>query len=615
MNLAEAIRQSVALMQAGRQAESAVLCRKVLEAAPGQPDALHLLAMVARDEGDVANAERLFQRALSGAPRRADILVNFGNFLDAQGRQREAKTRLSKAVKWDPELASAWYHLGLLSLKTGDLREARRCAIRVTTLSPGYTPGWELLAAVQQKDGETSAAIATCRQGILHQDSAPRLYYSLGQLLRQECEFEAAATAYETALEQGHTTPDTYRNLAEAWLEAGQPDQAMAAAGSGVERFPNHASLHRIRSRMHQELDAPGDPVHALWQAARAHPGNADLWRTLAELLNRLERQDEARDALAEACARGCPETPELRMLAAVNLAGSGRNDEATHAFETLDKNCPDHPGIKLTFAQHLLSTGDPARAEGLCADVLRHNALDQLALAYRGTAWQLLTSPREAWLLDYQQMISRVEVPPPAGYGNSAAFFAALEEVLTALHRTRAHPIEQSLRGGTQTNGFLFRLKHPLLRELEAQIRIAVAETLSAFPREPEHPYWGRRPRGDGVRFAGAWSVRLVSTGCHNNHIHPAGWMSSALYVALPDEVRAAQDQAGHIQFGVPLLEIDPALPPRRILKPEVGTLVLFPSYMWHGTIPFQSQQPRLTVAFDVLPDNSLASGGRRGG
>jgi len=611
MNLAEAIQQSVALMQAGRQAESTALCRKVLELAPDQPDALHLLAMAARDRGDPSAAEDLFRKALSGAPRRADILVNFGNFLLSQGREREARSRLSKAIKWDPKLPSAWYHLGLLSLKTGEFREARRCATRATLLAPRYAPAWELLAAVQQKCGEIDAAIATCRQGIRQQPDAPRMHYSLGQLLRQECEFEEAATAYEAAVKQGHTTPDAYRNLAEAWLEAGYPDRAMAAADNGVQRFPDHALLHRVRARMHRELEVPGDPVQLLWQSARATPANADLWRTLAELLNRLERKDEARAALAEARTRGCPDTPELRLLEATSLASSGTDDEAARQLDALDRACPGHRGIKLAFAQHLLSDGDPARAESLCAEVLQHAPLDQLALAYRGTAWQLLKDPREQWLLDYERMISRVEVPPPAGYASTAEFFEALGEVLTPLHRMRAHPVEQTLRGGTQTNGFLFRLKAPLLRELEAQIRIAVRETLSAFPNDLEHPFWGRRPKGDGVRFSGAWSVRLASAGYHTNHMHPAGWMSSALYVALPDEVRAAQDQSGHIQFGVPLLDKDLALPPRRVLKPEVGTLVLFPSYMWHGTIPFHSQQSRLTVAFDLLPDETHA---RRG-
>jgi hypothetical protein len=271
--------------------------------------------------------------------------------------------------------------------------------------------------------------------------------------------------------------------------------------------------------------------------------------------------------------------------------------------MDALDRACPGHPDIKLAFAQHLLSNGDPGRAEGLCAEVLQHNPLDQLALAYRGTAWQLLQDPRESWLLDYQRMISQVSVPPPAGYATTAAFFEALAEVLTSLHRTQAHPIDQTLRGGTQTNGFLFRLKHPVLQQLETQVRVAVREILSAFPNEREHPFWGRRQRGDDIRFAGAWSVRLSSAGYHTNHMHGQGWMSSALYVSLPDEIYGAVDQAGHIQFGVPLLDKDLELAPRRVLQPEVGALVLFPSYMWHGTIPFHSDQPRLTVAFDLLP------------
>jgi hypothetical protein len=37
--------------------------------------------------------------------------------------------------------------------------------------------------------------------------------------------------------------------------------------------------------------------------------------------------------------------------------------------------------------------------------------------------------------------------------------------------------------------------------------------------------------------------------------------------------------------------------------VKPEAGKLVLFPSYMWHGVEPFESDAPRLTVAFDALP------------
>jgi uncharacterized protein (TIGR02466 family) len=204
--------------------------------------------------------------------------------------------------------------------------------------------------------------------------------------------------------------------------------------------------------------------------------------------------------------------------------------------------------------------------------------------------------------------MISAVDVPPPKGYTDITSFMKDLQEALETLHHTQAHPIEQSVRGGTQTNGYLFRLKHPLLRMLETQIRVATAEVLAKFPNNTDHPFWGRRvkaPRGDGFRFSGAWSVRLRSEGYHTNHIHTQGWISSAFYVALPDEVRQETTTAGHIQFGVPMTELDLALPPRRVEQPKVGTLVLFPSYMWHGTIPFTSDEARLTVAFDLQPES----------
>jgi hypothetical protein len=42
---------------------------------------------------------------------------------------------------------------------------------------------------------------------------------------------------------------------------------------------------------------------------------------------------------------------------------------------------------------------------------------------------------------------------------------------------------------------------------------------------------------------------------------------------------------------------------PVRRTIEPRPGLLVLFPSYMWHGTVPFHSQQSRTTIAFDAVP------------
>ena len=109
------------------------------------------------------------------------------------------------------------------------------------------------------------------------------------------------------------------------------------------------------------------------------------------------------------------------------------------------------------------------------------------------------------------------------------------------------------------------------------------------------------RRRIGAGWRFAGAWSVLLQPGGFHTDHVHPQGWLSSAFYVSVPTVV--TQEPEGWLAFGRPGIATTPPLEPFRRLRPEPGMLALFPSYLWHGTEPFTGAEPRLTVAFDIVP------------
>jgi predicted 2-oxoglutarate/Fe(II)-dependent dioxygenase YbiX len=108
------------------------------------------------------------------------------------------------------------------------------------------------------------------------------------------------------------------------------------------------------------------------------------------------------------------------------------------------------------------------------------------------------------------------------------------------------------------------------------------------------------RHRRGRRIRFAGSWSVRLRSGGRHSNHIHPQGWISSALYLGLPSRSAGEPGDSGWLTLGEPDDLLGIKLPPWRTIEPKPGQLVLFPSTMWHGTLPFTDGE-RLTVAFDV--------------
>ena len=114
-------------------------------------------------------------------------------------------------------------------------------------------------------------------------------------------------------------------------------------------------------------------------------------------------------------------------------------------------------------------------------------------------------------------------------------------------------------------------------------------------------HPFLARRAKR--FRYAGAWSSLLRDQGFHVNHLHPEGWVSSCYYVTVPAETENPETRNGWIKFGEPSLEVPLKNPIRRAVQPIPGRLVLFPSYMWHGTVPLQAPSPRTTIAFDVTP------------
>jgi hypothetical protein len=80
-------------------------------------------------------------------------------------------------------------------------------------------------------------------------------------------------------------------------------------------------------------------------------------------------------------------------------------------------------------------------------------------------------------------------------------------------------------------------------------------------------------------------------------------GWLSTVLYVALPEDPGPAP--AGALHLGAPPPELGVDLASYAVIPPRAGQLVVFPSFLWHGTYPFAAGE-RLNIAFDVIPTSA---------
>jgi hypothetical protein len=214
-----------------------------------------------------------------------------------------------------------------------------------------------------------------------------------------------------------------------------------------------------------------------------------------------------------------------------------------------------------------------------------------------------VLGNPEYARLYDYDAFVRPYDLEPHAGWSSIEAFHADLVPILEARHRFETHPLDQSLRGGTQTARSLLVDPDPVIQAFIRAIAAPIEAYRATMGLDPTHPLRARN-RGD-TRLVGCWSVRLRRGGYHVNHVHPEGWISSAYYVSVPPEVSDATLRSGWIKFGEPRFPV-PGATAERFVQPRPGRLVLFPSYMWHGTTPITGDTPRMTIAFDAVPRNS---------
>ncbi len=415
-------------------------------------------------------------------------------------------------------------------------------------------------------------------------------WHNRGIELRKKGQYSEALKAIDRALMQRPIAPETLSMRAHILADMGQFDAAVNAYREALEAGPQQIDTHETFARLMPQLGRGAEALDSYRMALMQSPETGMLWVSAMGTAKALGEPAQLLE-WAQAAEKRFGADTMVTVFAAVALSTAGRDAEARDLLVRAVATEPDYAPAQTALAHVLIKLGDYRAAEAAVAEAVRLVPEDQAAWALLTVIWRLLDDPREAWLADYEGLVMPIDLPD--------LNLRTLAMQINGRHQATQHPADQSLRGGSQTRGRLFDATDPLLVGLQATILREVEARLLSLPADTTHPFLARNT--GAIQFVGSWSVRLRSQGFHINHMHPEGWLSSALYIDLPPEVGTGE--AGALAFGIPDAALGLDLGPRRIMKPKVGQLVVFPSYFWHGTMPFESTADRLTVAFDALP------------
>ncbi len=441
-------------------------------------------------------------------------------------------------------------------------RAADAARLRRSLAAHPYDPvSWHNLAAAEGDLGRAAEAEAAARRAIALGIAAPETRLVLAGALQDLNRLDEAEIMFEEALALRPNYPEVHRNLAQLrWMRTGDVGAALRALDATLRRVPRDIYLHLVRSIA---LEFMGDKASAL--------------------------------ASAEAGLAVAPGELQLLQQTSHLCAELGQGARAVAFAQRAAVTAPGSAAAQFTLCEALLASGDIPQAGAVAARLCATDPLNQHAVALLATVWRLAGDARYHALYDYGRFTHTEIIDAP---------LEALTADLNALHRYRAHPFQQSVRGGGQLPIHAKEMARPSIDALFLRLREAVARYLTRLGTGADP----LRSRNSGhFALAGAWSVRLSSGGYHTDHVHQRGWISSAFYVSVPPVMKPEAAHAGWLRLGRPGITTQPALEPDHRVKPEPGKLVLFPSYMWHGVEPFESDQHRLTVAFDVVPEATL--------
>jgi uncharacterized protein (TIGR02466 family) len=533
------LRNAWAALRSGQAQHAIRYCEQVVQHEPSNFDGWRMLAMARQALGDDAGTGDALDRAHALRPDDAGVAFDRGSWLLQRGEAAAARPLLHHAMQVAPNEARVAFRYGTACFIDNDFVSAAEGFSAATRSDPQWSQAWNNLSAALSRLQDYPAAIDAARRALQLQPQAAASHQALAALLS---------------------------NL----FDADSLREGLVAAERALQLQPEFAEAHRNAAILLRKL---GDPARAEAHARRAHevaPTDPDAIETLGDQL----------------------------ML-------NGRSDAAIALYAKARQAGVNAPSLVRQYGIALLQDGKADAAQAALTESLLARPDDQRAIAHLGVA--LASAGKLDAAVDFlglERHISAIALPVPANFADQDSFHAALAHDIRHHSRQRWEPVGLAARNA-YLGGDLLADRTAAIIGFEQRLRAAIDAFLvtcreQRAASDAQDIFLAHIPREYRMHV---WATQAAQSGYIDTHIHEDSWLSGAYYVELPQAIRADDaTHAGWIEFGRPYAGM-PAWPEDalRYVLPQVGMLLLFPSYMFHRTLPYAGGGERISISFDL--------------
>ena len=440
--------------------------------------------------------------------------------------------------------------------KEGRLSQAETAYQRILESDPNQPIALHLLGVVAHQTGKNDVAVDLITRAITIDPDLAEAHSNLGTALRDLGKLEEAVTSYHKALALKPDYADAHNNLGNALKDLGKPEEAVASYHKALNLKPDLAETHNNLGNALRDLGKPEEAISSYQKALNLKPDYVNAHNNLGLALRELGRLEDALQIFESI------DTPECYAHVLECLFALGEYDKFYEKQTASARNNEINTRVAAinAFASHQLNRSDP---HPFCPTPLKF-----------------------------------VRVYEPLDGVDDADGF--LRDLMDDLQSREAiwEPPGKTTRHGFQTMSNLFKKPYGRLVELDRIIKDTIENYRFEFSSE----------NCDFIRLfpktltLSGWFIRLIKGGHQAEHIHSGAWLSGIFYLQMP---KCTDQEEGSIELGLwgydyPILNKNY---PKNQFYPKNGGLILFPSSLFHRTIPFHSDEERMSIAFDLRP------------
>jgi predicted O-linked N-acetylglucosamine transferase (SPINDLY family) len=334
MKTADALELALQHQQAGRFPQAQALYQEILGREPNQPQALHLLGVLARAAGRLDIAADLIGRAVRADASVPDHHYDLGLTYAMQGRLDDAIASFRRALALNPDHLMAQTDLGNIHLQQGRMEEAAACYEAALTLNPHSAETYLNLGITFLSRNRLDEAVQHLQRSIEIHPGNALAHYNLGFVLNELGRVEEAAAHFQEALRRAPGIPEAHLMLSLVLHKLGRLEEAEASCKQAISLKPGYAEAHNNLANIYFDQGRLEEAAGSARESIALRPDFAVPHYNLGLAYFLQNKLDEAM-ASFDMARRLKPDYADAYINLGVSMTYLGRSREAIDAFET----------------------------------------------------------------------------------------------------------------------------------------------------------------------------------------------------------------------------------------------------------------------------------------